>query len=77
MGAVTYNWKGYWGESFASRDLGVQIWLNRLWIRDMMGQGRMIIDIGIAPENEERSPFYMAELEETAGYPLLLHMPLP
>jgi len=54
MGAVTYNWKGYWGESFASRDLGVQIWLNRLWIRDMMGQGRMIIDIGIAPENEER-----------------------
>jgi RHS repeat-associated protein len=77
MGAVTYNWKGYWGESFASRDLGVQIWLNRLWIRDMMGQGRIIIDIGIAPENEERSPFYMAELEETAGYPLLLHMPFP
>lgn len=36
-----------------------------------------IIDIGIAPEREDRSPFYMAELEETAGYPLLMRMPLP
>jgi RHS repeat-associated protein len=77
IGAVTYNWKGYWGESFASRDPEQQIWLNRLWIRDMMAQGRIIIDIGIAPEREERSRFYMAELEETTGYPLLMHMPLP
>jgi RHS repeat-associated protein len=77
IGAVTYSWKGYWGESLASRDLQEQIWLNRLWIRDMMRQGRIIIDIGVAPEREERSPFYMAEIEETAGYPLLMRMPLP
>ena len=77
LGGVTYSWKGYWGESFASTELDEEIWLNRLWIRDMMLQRRQIVDIGIASEREERSPFYLAELQETERYPFIIRMKLP
>ncbi len=45
--------------------------LNRRWIRQMIREGRPIIDIGPDPRRKMRSDFYLLELEEIrrANYP--------
>jgi hypothetical protein len=40
-----------------------------------MMEGRLIHDIGFAPERKRPSPFYEVELEEIAGYPRVVRVP--